>query len=101
LSFTLSSGTDGSFAPSSIFDNKPRDVSKTNAFSNQLYHDISHLDTKLLLNSGETQDENCAVIKGGSSAGADDAEKARWRITSGEFLFFSPSGFYLQSEPAF
>ena len=81
-SFTLSSGTDGSSAPSSIFDNKPRDVSKTNAFSNQLkklYRDISQLETKLLADSGEPQDESRVVIKGGSSAGADDVEKARWK----------------------
>jgi hypothetical protein len=38
-SFTLSSGTtDGSSAPSSIFDNKPRDVSKTRAVA---YHGIT------------------------------------------------------------
>jgi len=81
--FTLSSGTtDGSSAPSSIFDHKPRDEPKTNAFSNQLkklYRDISHLETKLLADSGEPQEENRIVIKGGPSAGADDAEKARWK----------------------
>jgi hypothetical protein len=82
--FTLSSGTtDGSSAPSSIFDhNKPRDEPKTNAFSNQLkklYRDISHLETKLLADSGEPQDENRIVIKGVPSAGADEAEKARWK----------------------
>ena len=81
--FTLSSGTtDGSSAPSSIFDHKPRDEPKTNAFSNQLkklYRDISHLETKLLADSGEPQDENRIVIKGGSSAGADEAEKTRWK----------------------
>jgi protein SMG6 len=82
--FTLSSGTtDGSSAPSSIFDhNKPRDEPKTNAFSNQLkklYRDISHLETKLLADSGEPQDENRIVIKGGPSAGADEAEKTRWK----------------------
>ena len=81
-SFTLSSGTDGSSAPSSIFDKTPRDVSKTNAFSNQLkklYRDISQLETKLLADSGEPQDESRVVIKGGSSAGAGDVEKARWK----------------------
>jgi protein SMG6 len=82
--FTLSSGTtDGSSAPSSIFDhNKPHDEPKTNAFSMQLkklYRDISHLETKLLADSGEPQDENRIVIKGVPSAGADDAEKARWK----------------------
>jgi hypothetical protein len=80
--FILSSGmTDGSSGPSSIFDhNKPRDEPKANAFSNQpknLYHDISHLETKLLTNSGEPQVENHIVIKGGPSAGADEAEKER------------------------
>ena len=34
---------------------------------------------KLLADSGEPQDENRIVIKGGSSAGADEAEKARWK----------------------
>lgn len=81
--FTLSSGTtDGSSAPSSIFDHKPRDEPKTNAFSNQLkklYRDISHLETKLLADSGEPQDENRIVIKGGPSAGADEAETLRWK----------------------
>jgi protein SMG6 len=84
LNFTLSSGTtDGSSMLSSISDhNKPRDKPKTNAFSNQLkklYCDISHLEMKLLANLGELQDENCIVIKGGPSAGADEAEKARWK----------------------
>jgi hypothetical protein len=82
-SFTLSSGTtDGSSAPSSIFDHKPRDESKTNAFSNQLkklYRDISHLETRLLTDSGEPQDESRVVIKGGASAGTDELEKARWK----------------------
>jgi hypothetical protein len=82
-SFTLSSGTtDGSSAPSSIFDDKTRDVSKTNAFSNQLkklYRDISHLETKLFADSGEPQDESRIVIKGGPSAGADEVEKVRWK----------------------
>jgi hypothetical protein len=84
-SFTLSSvTTDGSSAPSSLFDHKhkPRDESKTNAFSNQLkklYRDISHLETKLLADSGEPQDESRIVIKGGPSAGADEMEKVRWK----------------------
>jgi hypothetical protein len=82
-SFTLSSGTtDGSSAPSSIFDDKTRDVSKTNAFSNQLkklYRDISHLETKLLADSGEPQDESRIVIKGGPTTGADESEKLRWK----------------------
>jgi protein SMG6 len=82
-SFTLSSGTtDGSSTPSSIFDNKPRNVSKSNAFSDQLkklYRDISHLESRLLADSGDPQDESRIVIKGGPSAGADDAEKARWK----------------------
>jgi protein SMG6 len=80
--FTLSSGTDGSSAPSSLFDKTPREGSKTNAFSNQLkklYHDISQLKTKLLADSSEPQDESRVVIKGGSSAGADDVEKAGWK----------------------
>jgi hypothetical protein len=36
-------------------------------FSNQLeklYHDISHLETKLLVDSGEPQDESRIFIKG-------------------------------------
>jgi len=82
-SFTLSFGTtDGSSTPSSIFNHKPHDEPKTNAYSNQLkklHRDISHLETKLLADSGEPLDESCIVIKGGPSAGADDAEKARWK----------------------
>jgi len=82
-SFTLSSGTtDKSSAPSSLFDHKTRDQSKTNAFSNQLkklYLDISHLETKLLADSAEPQHESRIVIKGGPLAGADQAEKARWK----------------------
>jgi len=49
-------------------------------FSNQLkklYHDISHLETKLLTNLGEPQDENCIIIKGGPLAGVDKVEKLR------------------------
>jgi hypothetical protein len=83
-SFTLSSGTtEGSSQPSSIFDTKqPRNVSKSNAFSDQLkklYRDISHLESRLLADSGEPQDESRIVIKGGPSAGADEAEKAKWK----------------------
>ena len=93
--FTLSSGTtDGSSAPSSIFDhNKPRDEPKTNAFSNQLkklYRDISHLETKLLADSGEPQDENRIVIKGCPSAGADEAEKTRWKNLIEDHKRFAP-----------
>ncbi len=97
--FTLSSGTtDGSSAPSSIFDHKPRDEPKTNAFSNQLkklYRDISHLETKLLADSGEPQDENRIVIKGGPSAGADDAEKARWKNLIEDHKQYAPIVFLL------
>ncbi|KAH9171504.1 hypothetical protein EDB89DRAFT_1108247 [Lactarius sanguifluus] len=81
--FTLSSSTtDGSSAPSSIFDNKPREESKTSAFSAQLkklYRDISALESKILADSGEPQDESRIVIKGGPSMGSEDAEKARWK----------------------
>ena len=76
---TLSSGTDGSSAPSPISHDKSCDVFKTNAFSNQLekpYHDISHFETKLLADSSAPQDESRDVVKGGSLAGAD-VEKAR------------------------
>ena len=82
-SFTLSSSTtDGSSTPSSIFDHKPRDESKTNAFSTQLkklYRDISLLESKVLADSGEPQDESRVVIKGCLSTGSEDAEKARWK----------------------
>ncbi|KAI9463378.1 hypothetical protein F5148DRAFT_1313175 [Russula earlei] len=82
-SFTLnSSTTDGSSAPSSIFDHKPRDESKTNAFSNQLrklYRDISLLEAKVLADSGEPQDESRIVIKGCASTGSEEAEKVRWK----------------------
>jgi hypothetical protein len=57
-SFALSSGTS---QPSSIFDTKqPCNVSKSNAFSDQLkklYRDISHLESRLLADLGEPQDE--------------------------------------------
>jgi len=93
-SFTLSSGTtDGSSAPSSIFDHKPRDESKNNAFSNQLkklYRDISHLETKLLADSGEPQDESRIVIKGGPAAGADEVEIARWNKSIDEHKQYAP-----------
>ena len=82
-SFTLSSSTtDGSSTPSSIFDHKSRDESKTNAFSNQLkklYRDISLLESKVLVDSGEPQDESRIVIKGCASTGTEEAEKARWK----------------------
>jgi hypothetical protein len=45
-----------------------------NAFSNQLkklYRDVAHLETKLLADSSEPQDENRIVIKGGPSTGAN------------------------------
>ena len=82
-SFTLSSSTtDGSSTPSSLFDHKPRDESKTNAFSTQLkklYRDISLLESKVLADSGEPQDESRVVIKGSTSTGSEEAEKARWK----------------------
>ena len=82
-SFSLSSSiTDGSSTPSSIFDHKPRDESKTNAFSNQLkklYRDISLLESKLLADSGEPQEENRIVIKGCLSTATEDAEQTRWK----------------------
>ena len=57
FNFTLSSSTtDGSSAPSSLFDHKPREESKTSAFSAQLkklYRDISSLEKKILADSGE------------------------------------------------
>ena len=87
-SFTLSSSTtDGSSTPSSIFDHKPRDESKTNAFSNQLkklYRDISLLESKVLADSGESQDESRIVIKGCPSTGSEEAEKERWKKAIGD-----------------
>jgi protein SMG6 len=80
--FTLSSSTtDGSSAPSSIFDHKPREE-KTNAFSYQLkklYRDISALETRILSDSSEPQDESRIVIKGAPSIGTEEAEKNRWK----------------------
>ncbi|KAI0262907.1 hypothetical protein BC834DRAFT_889594 [Gloeopeniophorella convolvens] len=81
--FTLSSSTtDGSSAPSSLFDHKqPREESKS-AFSTQLkklYRDISALETKILTNPGEPADDSRIVIKGGSVTGSEEAEKARWK----------------------
>ncbi|KAI0303402.1 hypothetical protein B0F90DRAFT_1911396 [Multifurca ochricompacta] len=66
--FTLSSST--------------TDESKTSAFSAQLkklYRDISALETKILADSGEPQDESRIVIKGGPSTGSEEAEKMRWK----------------------
>jgi hypothetical protein len=70
----------GNFSVSSYTHNNLRDEPKANAFSNQLknlYRDISRLEMKLLANSGEPQDENRIVIKGGPSARANEAEKER------------------------
>ncbi|KAI0258017.1 hypothetical protein BC834DRAFT_1046289 [Gloeopeniophorella convolvens] len=66
--FTLfSSTTDGSSAPSSLFDHKqPREESKT-------------LETKILTNPGEPVDGSRIVIKGGPVTGTEEAEKARWK----------------------
>jgi len=81
--FTLSSSTtDGSSAPSSLFDHKPREESKTSAFSAQpkkLYRDISALETKILADSGEPRDESRIVIKGDPSTRTEEVEKARWK----------------------
>ena len=81
--FTLSSGTtDGSLAPSSLFNHKPCEESKTSAFSAQLkkrYRDISALEMKILADSDEPQDESRLVIKGGPSVGTEEAEMVRWK----------------------
>jgi hypothetical protein len=50
-----------------------------------------------LTNLGKTQDKSCVVILGDSSAGADDAEKARWKkatidhrgLQLASFVFFT------------
>jgi hypothetical protein len=44
----------------------------------RLYRDISHLEMKLLADSGEPQDESLIIIEGGPSVGADEVEKVRW-----------------------
>lgn len=83
-SFTLSSSTtDGSSAPSSLFDRKPRDESRTNAFSAQLkklYRDISALETKILReDADDAQDESSrTVLRPGSEISSADADKTRW-----------------------
>ncbi|KAF8469313.1 hypothetical protein DFH94DRAFT_812796 [Russula ochroleuca] len=81
--FTLSSGTtDGSSVRSPIFDHKPRDESKTNAFSNQLkklYREFSHLETKLLVDSGEPQDKSRIIEdsdRGSQTSFRNDAESS-------------------------
>ena len=59
-----------------------RDESKMSAFSAQLkklYCDISALETKILTNSGEPQDESRIVIKGGPSVGVEEAEMVWWK----------------------
>jgi hypothetical protein len=54
------------------------------------YRDISHLETKLLADSGKAQDENHIVIKGGP-AGADEAGKTRWKnLIDDLFIFLRP-----------
>ncbi|KAI0063876.1 hypothetical protein BV25DRAFT_1899085 [Artomyces pyxidatus] len=83
--FTLSSSstTDDSSAPSSLFDRKPRDESKTNAFSAQLkklYRDISTLEAKILQDPGEASVDNSRVLLQGG-AGSEEAENMRWRKT--------------------
>ena len=92
--FTLSSSTtDGSSAPSSLFDHKPREESKTSAFSAQLkklYRDISALETKILADSGEPQDESRIVIKGGPSIGTEEAEMARWKKATDDHKKYVP-----------
>ncbi|KAI9433991.1 hypothetical protein H4582DRAFT_1983834 [Lactarius indigo] len=68
----------GSSAPSSLFESKPREESKTSAFSAQLkklYRDISALESKILADSGEPQDESRIVIKGGPSMGSEDSRE--------------------------
>ena len=77
-----SSTTSSSSAPSSLFGHKPREESKTSAFSTQLkklYCYISALKTKIIADSGEPQDESHIVIKGGPSIGTEEAEMARWK----------------------
>jgi hypothetical protein len=69
-------------------------TSPRHAFSNQLkklYRDISHLETKLLADSGEPQDdESHVVIKGGPSAGANEVEKARWKNLIEDHKWYAP-----------
>ena len=70
----LSSGTtEGSFTPSSIF--QLRDKSKTNTFSSQLKklcRDISLLESKVLADLGEPQDESRIDTKGCPSRGSGE-----------------------------
>ncbi|THH08573.1 hypothetical protein EW146_g8951 [Bondarzewia mesenterica] len=81
--FTLSSNTTDSSAPSSLFDRKPRDEAKTNAFSAQLkklYRDISTLETKILRDdSDENVDEGRVVLRASFDMSSEEAEKARWK----------------------
>ena len=66
--------------PSSTSEHNPHDKSKTNTFSTQLkklYRAIFLLESKILVNSGETQDKNRVAIKGYPSSGSEEAEKAR------------------------
>jgi protein SMG6 len=78
----LSSTTDDSSAPSSLFDHKPHEESKTSTFFaelKKLYCNISALEMKILTDSGEPQDDSRLVIKGGPSIRTEDTEKARWK----------------------
>ena len=66
---TLSSSTtDGSSAPSSLFDHKPHEECfHRPAQEASSHHDILALETKILADSGEPQDESRIVIKGNPS----------------------------------
>ena len=91
--FTLSSSTtDGSLAPSSLFNHKPREESKTSASSAQLkkhYRDISALETKILADSGEPQDESPLVIESGPSVGTEEAEMVRWKKATDDHRMYT------------
>lgn len=87
-SFTLSSSTaDSSSAPSSLFDRKSKDESKTNnAFPVQLkklYRDNSALETRITREDADDgQDEGSsrtAVRRPGPELTSDEAEKTRWK----------------------
>jgi len=57
---------------------------RRNTFSTQLqelYRDISLLESNVLADSGGPQDESCIVIKGCPSTGSEAAEKAQRKKT--------------------
>ncbi|KAI0319819.1 hypothetical protein OF83DRAFT_1169880 [Amylostereum chailletii] len=84
-SFTLSSSTDGSSDPSSIFDgSRPRNEPKpNNALSTKLkrtYRDITELEAKILREEPDDSAEDGRILlRAAPDAAKEDPEGARWQ----------------------